>query len=212
MKINKIILILTLATVFFTGCSNNTDTQKLKSTDQQSGMQQPQLDSAQLNSTQQQQNSDQQNAQPEVVATPSVVTDENKLHKAASKEGSWIIILKRDFVSEKEIVLEGEFAKPDNNDNSKQVPAGRKIALYDQDQNRVKTATYTLKAPKLTVRSENTRLQGGTFQGDVYVESKGFSIVDAKVEGNVYFANEEVKSTFKLENGSSVTGVTEVKK
>jgi len=64
----------------------------------------------------------------------------------------------------------------------------------------------------LIVRSENARIQGGTFIGDVYVESKGFSVVDAKVQGNVYFASEELKSTFKLENNGMVTGVTEVKK
>ncbi len=108
--------------------------------------------------------------------------------------------------------MEGEFTKKDTKDPSKQVPAGRKIALYDQDQNRNKTASYTLTAPKLIVRSEDARIQGGTFVGDVYVESKGFSIVDAKVQGNVYFASEELKATFKLESNGSVIGVTEVKK
>jgi len=162
--------------------------------------------------TQQQQNSEQQNAQPDVVASPSIVSDEDSLHRATSKDGSWIIILKRDFEAKREIVLEGEFTKKDTKDPSKQVPAGRKIALYDQDQNRNKTASYTLTAPKLIVRSEDARIQGGTFVGDVYVESKGFSIVDAKVQGNVYFASEELKATFKLESNGSVIGVTEVKK
>jgi hypothetical protein len=62
----------------------------------------------------------------------------------------------------------------------------------------------------LTVTSPNARIQGGTFVGDVYVEAENFSIVDATVEGNVYFASEDLKATFKLENEGKVTGATEV--
>ncbi|WP_157756243.1 hypothetical protein [Paenibacillus crassostreae] len=51
----------------------------------------------------------------------------------------------------------------------------------------------------MTVKSENAKIQGGTFVGDVYVE------------GNVYFASEEYKSTFDVSNEDVVTGVTEVK-
>lgn len=197
MRLKPAVLSLIFISTLLAGCGNKAGDEKL---------------TQQQKNTQQQQNSQQQNAQPDVVATPSVVSDEDSLHRAASKNGSWIIIIKRDYVATKDIVLEGEFTKKDTQDPTKQVPAGRKIALYDQDQNRNKTASYSLTAPKLIVRSENSRIQGGTFIGDVYVESKGFSVVDAKVQGNVYFASEELKSTFKLENNGMVTGVTEVKK
>lgn len=106
----------------------------------------------------------------------------------------------------------GSFTKPDAADAKKMVPAGRKIALYNQDDKRVKTATYTLQAPKMTVKSENTKIQGGTFKGDVYVEAKGFTIVDGKVDGNVYFANDEVKASFVMGKDGSITGIQEIKK
>ncbi|MFZ5969074.1 MAG: hypothetical protein ACOYVK_18110 [Bacillota bacterium] len=142
-------------------------------------------------------------AAADVVTTASVVTDEASLLNAVSKDGTWIVVLTEDFTTDKELVLEGVFTNKDQ-------PA-RKLALYAQDADRNKTATYTLTAPKLVVKSENARIQGGTFVGDVYVEANGFSVVDAVVEGNVYFASEEFKSTFKTENEGKVTGVTEVK-
>lgn len=139
----------------------------------------------------------------DVVTTASLVNDEASFLKAVSKEGTWIIAILKDMTIDKDVVIEGEFTK----DNA---PA-RKLALYAQDENRKKTASYTLKAPKLIVRSESTKMQGGTFVGDVYVEANNFLVADAKVEGNVYFSKEEFKKTFKLEDGGSVTGVTEVK-
>jgi len=36
--------------------------------------------------------------------------------------------------------------------------------------------------------------------------------VDATVDGNVYFTTEDAKSTFKMDDKSSVTGKQEVKK
>jgi hypothetical protein len=138
----------------------------------------------------------------DAVTSASVVTDAASLQKAASSDGTWIVIFIEDMTVDTEIVLEGAFTNKD-------LPA-RKIALYAQDENRKKTAVYTLTAPKLTVKSENARIQGGTFVGDVYVEANGFSVVDAEIKGNVYFANEDVKSTFTLDQGT-VTGATEVK-
>jgi hypothetical protein len=63
----------------------------------------------------------------------------------------------------------------------------------------------------MTIKSPNTKLQGGKFVGDVYVEANGFILTDAEVDGNVYFANEEYKASADLSNEATVTGVTEVK-
>ncbi len=139
----------------------------------------------------------------DAVTTASIVNNGEAFLKAASKDGTWIIATLNDLTIDKEIVLEGEFKNKD--------VVARKIALYTQDDDHKVTARFSLKAPKLTVKSENARIQSGTFVGDVYVEAKGFSLVDAKVEGNVYFASEEVKSTFKMDDKSSVTGKQEVK-
>ena len=149
---------------------------------------------------------------PDAVSSASLATDEAKLVKATSKDGAWIIILKNDMTTTKEIVIEGEFTKPNPTDAAKIVSEGRKLALYNQDANKVVTARYSLTAPKLTVKSIDTKIQSGTFVGDVYVQATHFYLVDAKVQGNIYFASDDLKSSFAMDAKSSVTGVQEVKK
>lgn len=148
---------------------------------------------------------------PDAVSSASLATDEANLLKATSKDGTWIIALKGDMITTNEIVIDGSFTKADSTDNTKMVPAGRKLALYNQDANRNKTDSYTLTAPRLTVKSIDTNIWGGTFVGDVYVEASGFNLVDAKVQGNIYFKTAELKASFKMDSTSSVTGVQEVK-
>lgn len=143
----------------------------------------------------------------DAVTTASIVNDPDAFLKAVSKDGTWIIATLGDLTVDKEIVVEGAFH--DKNDTAK--PLYRKIAPYTQDADHKITARFTITAPKMTVKSENCKLQGGTFKGDVYVEANGFNLADAKVDGNVYFASDAFKSTFVLGEGSSVTGATEVK-
>ena len=147
----------------------------------------------------------------DVKTTPSMVNTNEAFEKAISSEGTWIICLLSDLTFDKDLVLEGEFT------NGKKDSAGndviqRKIALYEQDENRKVTARYTLTAPKLTINSPEARIQSGTFKGDLYVSSKNFQLVDTTVEGNVYFTNEEAQSTFKMDETSKVTGKQELKK
>lgn len=149
------------------------------------------------------QQQEQQGNQAEVSTTPSIVNNADAFLKAAGKEGTWIIAVLEDITIDKDIVLEGDFTNKNE--------TARKIALYEQDDNRNVTAKYTLTAPKLIVKSENARIQSGTFVGDVYVEANGFQLVDAKIEGNLYFANEEYKTSATIDEESSVTGVTEIK-
>lgn len=144
-----------------------------------------------------------QEAAADVVTTASIVNNEEGFLNAISKDGTWIAATLNDMKIDKDLVLEGEF-------KNKDLPA-RKIALYTQDADHKKTAVFTLTAPKLTIKSENAKIQGGTFVGDVYVEANGFTIDDAKVDGNVYFTSEEYKSSFVSSNAATVTGVTEVK-
>jgi len=147
----------------------------------------------------------------DVKTTPSMVNTNEAFEKAISSEGTWIICLLSDLTFDKDLVLEGEFT------NGKKDSAGndviqRKIALYEQDENRKVTARYTLTAPKLTINSPEARIQSGTFKGDLYISSKNFQLVDTTVEGNVYFTNEEAQSTFKMDETSKVTGKQELKK
>ena len=145
------------------------------------------------------------NAEPEtteeetdVVSAPSYAENEEQLKKAIGNEGTWIAYVTSDLTFDEELVLEGTFTNRDAEE--------RKIALYEQDADRNVTARYTLTAPSLTVKSENTRLQGGTFATDVYVEANNVSVVDATVTGDVYFASEEYKDTFVVDENSTVEG------
>lgn len=141
--------------------------------------------------------------EPDAITSASIVNTEDAFLNAISKDGTWIIATLGDMKIDQELVLEGEFTNKD--------VVARKIALYTQDEERNITASFKLTAPKLTVKSENARIQGGTFVGDVYVETNGFKLVKATVEGNVYFASEEIKATFDTSDAGVVTGVTEVK-
>ncbi|KPU42863.1 hypothetical protein OXPF_36310 [Oxobacter pfennigii] len=147
----------------------------------------------------------------DVVTTASIVDNADAFVKAISKDGTWIIATLNDLKIDQELVLDGEFknGKKDANGND---AIQRKIGLYTQDDDHNVTARFTLTAPKLTINSPEARIQSGTFVGDVYVAAKNFQLVDAKIEGNLYFTTEEAQSTFKMDDKSSVTGVKELKK
>ncbi len=147
----------------------------------------------------------------DVVTTASIVDTEAAFEKAMSSEGTWIIASLKDLTFDKELVLDGEFKNGKKDAEGKDV-VQRKIGLYTQDDKHVVTARFTLTAPKLTVTSPEASIQHGTFKGDLYVSSINFQLVDATVDGNVYFTTDEAKSTFKMDDKSSVTGVQELKK
>jgi hypothetical protein len=88
----------------------------------------------------------------------------------------------------------------------------RKVALYTQDENRVVTNRFTLTAPKLTVTSPMASIQHGTFKGDLYIAVTDFQLVDATVDGNVYFASADAQKTFKMDETSEITGKQELQK
>ena len=147
----------------------------------------------------------------DVKTTPSIVNTNEAFEKAISKEGTWIICLLSDLSFDKDLALEGEFKNGKKDTAGKDV-IQRKIALYEQDEDKKVTARYTLSAPKLTINSPEARIQSGTFKGDLYISSKNFQLVDTTVEGNVYFTNEEAQSTFKMDGTSKITGKKELKK
>lgn len=143
--------------------------------------------------------------EPDVTTTASIVDDREGFKDAISNEGTWIICLTNDLTFEEEIVLDGEYT------NGKKDEAGneiiqRKVALYSQDENRKITDRYTLTAPKFTIKSPKASLQHGTFKGDLYVAADNFELVDTKVKGNVYFTNQEARSTFSMDDKSEISG------
>lgn len=143
--------------------------------------------------------------QPDATTTASIVNQADAFTSAVSDKGTWIIATLNDLTVDKDVVVAGEFH--DKGDSASDIY--RKIALYAQDEDHNITASYTLTVPKLTVQSENLRIQGGTVKGDVYVEANGFNLNEtATIDGNLYFANADVQATAKVDG--KVTGTTEV--
>ena len=149
------------------------------------------------------------NPNPDVVTTASVVKTNFAFESALGTNGSWIIAPINDLIFDKDLILQGEF------ENGQQDEAGnniiqRIIALYSRDEDDNITARFTLTAPKLTIESPNASIQHGTFKGDLYVNADNFQLIDTTVEGNVYFATEQIQSTFTMDGTSVVTGVQQV--
>ncbi len=138
--------------------------------------------------------------EPDVVSGPTqtMATDEAAMLEGLSADGGWIVIFEDDMSTEEELVL----AEGPTNDGE----MARKLALYTQDADRNVTARFTLTAPKLTVESVNSRIQGGIFAGDVYVNAEGFRLADAVIEGNLYFASQDLLDAFDASEGE-VTGM-----
>ncbi len=148
---------------------------------------------------------------PDAVTTASIVDNEEAFLKAISKDGTWIIAITKDLNIDKELLLEGEFKNGKKDDAGNDI-IQRKIALYAQDENRNITARYNLTAPKLTISSPKASIQRGTFKGDVYVSGTDFELVDATVDGNIYFMTKEAQDSFKMDDTSKVTGKQEMVK
>ncbi|AIQ48422.1 hypothetical protein R70723_22765 [Paenibacillus sp. FSL R7-0273] len=141
--------------------------------------------------------------EPDAVATASIVDNEAAFRNALSKDGTWIAAALRNLNFGEELIVDGQFVHNGE-------PA-RKIALYTQDEDQDITDSFSLTAPKLIVKSENTRLEGGIFIGDVYVEADGFTVVSATVRGNIFFADKQYLSTFHLGDQGIVSGSAKVK-
>lgn len=142
-------------------------------------------------------------AAADATTTASIVNQGDAFKTAVSESGTWIIAILNDLTVDGEVTVAGEFH--DKNDTSKDIY--RKIALYAQDADHNVTAQYTLTVPKLTVKSENLRIQGGTVKGDVFVEANGFNLFNnATIDGNLTFANADVQKSAKIEG--KVTGTT----
>lgn len=151
----------------------------------------------------------------DVVASASVVDNAADFEKAISKDGKWIICTTKDIVSDKELVVDGEFKNGKKDDKGNETYQ-RKVALYTQDDKHKVTGKFSLTAPKITFNSPYGSLEHGTFKGDVYVAGKNFKLVNQTIEGNLYFLNQEAKDTFTIKDKEDdtktvITGVQELK-
>ncbi len=143
-------------------------------------------------------------ADVDLVTGASVTGNPASFKKALGPDGIWLVAATNDLVFNSEIVVAGKF------DNEGEV--ARELALYKSDENHNLVERYTITAPQFTVESPNTIFAGGYFVGDVYVKSNGFTVEDATVVGDLYFASEEYKNSFKTIEGGKVLGETKVVK
>jgi hypothetical protein len=142
----------------------------------------------------------------DTTTTASIVNTAAAFENAISKNGTWIIAIINDLTIDKALTVDGDFK------NTKNPPASqRKLAFYAQDQNRNVTAKYTVTAPKMTINSIDCAIWHGTFRGDLYVSAKNFQLIDATIDGNLYFTNADAQTSFKMDDTSKVTGVKELK-
>lgn len=142
----------------------------------------------------------------DLVTAASMSADPAVIEKAMGEDGTWIIIPETDMTFNSELLIEGTFHNKGKSSNE----VYRKIGPYEQDDNRNITRRFIITAPQFTVKSPNTRFQGGIFVGDIYVEAKGFNLNKAIVAGNVYFANKEYMDSFESKD-SEIAGNVEVK-
>lgn len=148
-----------------------------------------------------------ENNNTDTSTSASIVDNEDAFVQAISRAGTWIICLKSDVQTDKDLLVDGEFK------NTKEPPvSARKLAFYAQDADRKVTDRYTLTAPKMTISSPDCSIWYGTFKGDLYVSAKNFQLKGATIEGNVYFTTDEAQSTFKMDTESKITGKQELKK
>jgi predicted small lipoprotein YifL len=148
---------------------------------------------------------------PDVVTTASVVDNTAAFEKAISSGGTWIIAIIKDLTDTNPLVLDGEYKNGKKDANGKDI-LQRKVALYAQDANRKITARYTLTAPKFTINSPEASIEHGTFKGDVYVSAKDFKLIDATIDGNLYFTTDIANTSYNIDATSKVTGKKELKK
>jgi hypothetical protein len=133
--------------------------------------------------------------------TEIVIDGADSVQPAVGPDGAWIIIFEEDVTVNSEVAVSGEVYEEEGAEAPR-----RKLALYAQDSDRNVTDRYTLTVPALRIEHLNTRIQGGTVAGDVYVEADGFQLRGATVDGNLYFASEAIQNSAEIDDGSEVTG------
>ena len=123
------------------------------------------------------------------------IPQQKSLQSGIGESGTWLVSLTEDVTVAEELVVDGHFYEED--DTAK--PAARKLQLSAPNADQAEAAAYTLTVPKMTVKSENFKIEGGTVKGDIYVEANGFYLeAGATVDGDIYFPNQELKTTAQI--------------
>lgn len=147
-------------------------------------------------------------AKTDAVTGASIATDEAGFEKRISKDGVIVVLTSKDLTFTKDLTVEGTFTKKGT--DGKDVVA-RSLAFATTKPDKSIDKRFTVTVPRIVINSENTLLEDGILKGDVYVTAKGFSTKDTTINGNLYFATEELKNAFKVDDKTKITGKVEVK-
>lgn len=138
------------------------------------------------------------NGDEEVVTAASITADPDEVVASLSTDGNWITAITDDVDISDDVTVAGTFHNRDDEDDD----VYRKLALYDQDDDRNVTEEWTLTVGTMTVESPNFRIQEGTLDGDIYVDAEGFELYNATVTGNVTFASEDLMDSASMDEGT----------
>lgn len=131
------------------------------------------------------------------------------LAKGLAPNGAWLNAATKDIDAKgKTLTVDGLFAGDGQ--------VAREVALYKSGADHKPEATYTLTVDKLVVKSPGFQIAQGTVKGDVYVNAPGFKFKGTgKIDGNLIFATEELKTAFEAlgaDAKGTVTGEVKVEK
>ena len=143
----------------------------------------------------------------DAVSSASVVSDETSFEKGISKDGTFIVLTTKDLVFENDLVVDGTFTKKDK-EGKDVITRSLAFAANGADG---KMERYSVTVPNLIINSENTLLEYGILKGDIYIQAPGFKTKDATVEGNLYFATQELMDAFTIDELTNITGEVAVK-
>lgn len=149
------------------------------------------------------------NTNTDVVTSPSRANSPESFDSAINN--SWIVIVENDLQLTNDITLKSGFKKTNSEENGKLVDAPRVLVIFSKDESGNVKDLYTLTVPRLTILDEGTKLEGGTLKGDVYVDANNVVLQQIKIDGNVYFKDENSKTSFVIDENSQVTGSMEIK-
>lgn len=128
----------------------------------------------------------------DAVSSASLALDEASFLEKISTDGNWIVLTTSDLTFTEDLIFDGGFDK-------------RSLALASNNADG-KLEEFSLTVPNLVINNENTLLEYGTVKGDVYVEAEGFTTKEATIEGNLYFATQELMDAFTADELTTVTG------
>ncbi len=139
----------------------------------------------------------------DAAASASQVNDEATfVQKISSDNTDYMVIVNKDLTFINDLIVES---------GVKSDAPNRSIAPAQEDADHNITARYTITVPNLVFSGQNEKVEYGIITGDVYVQDTGFTLKDATINGNLYFATDALKNAFVQDATTTISGTIGVK-